>query len=896
MNRLARLVVPLLVAVPTWSQLTSTTATARAETPFAASKSIFRNHLTNGQDEVVDARTFSVSVSETTGLRGHQSIDVAWSGAHPTGGVVPDPNSGDAKNQEYPVVVLECQGIDSAVDPTGCWTATAAERFQDSFNTAFPPFRIDRYATPADRKAIVGQPSPRPAACFAPSPVEHWVPFRAASGTIYNGGTGGCAGQPPEAANVGGLNLPSNTTYGVTHTDGTGSIKFDVWTAAENASMGCSDTVPCSLVIVPIIGISCDVAAASLPLEDQPGAVAPQADALCRATGQYQPGQLSTSGVQSDVAVSGALWWAASNWQNRISVPLNFATASNACDVIGGAGGLDIYGSELMTQAMQQWAPRFCLDSSLFRLKHVQTPEPQARNILATGNIQAALTSDVSVPASFATITAPVAVTGFSIAFTIDDSNGNQLRTLRLTPRLLAKLLTESYPAINAMKAEYAALAANPMNVTLDPEFIALNPGVTQGVPASQSASTLLALSSDSDVMRALTAYINADPEARLWLDGTPDPWGMVVNPNYKGIALPTASWPLLDTFEPPLLYSSNTNVCLTNEPVPFLPLVAAPVARLQTIALDMQFSLANSQTVCKTIVEGSIDGAKLVPLGRQTIGFRFMIGVTSLADANRFGLDVASLQTQSTASPNSVIDSPNGRTFVAPSDDSLRAAAQLLAKDPASGTWPIPYGTMRTDPSGAGAYPGTMVVYAMLPATGLSSPDAKNLTRFLAFAASEGQTPGLGNGQLPPGYLPLTASNHLQGLAAATSAAAALVGTQVIPDPPATTTTSTTTPSTTVPKPTITAPATTIAAVAPAPVSTSTIPATATTDVVDTIDTTPERAPVIDRDRPADSGTTLGQNSSAGRTVAVLLLVGLVGLLAAVMINLAASRRRAHA
>ena len=33
--------------------------------------------------------------------------------------------------------------------------------------------------------------------------------------------------------------------------------------------------------------------------------------------------------------------------------------------------------------------------------------------------------------------------------------------------------------------------------------------------------------------------------------NGTPDQWGMVVNPAYKGIPLPVDQWPLLSTFEP---------------------------------------------------------------------------------------------------------------------------------------------------------------------------------------------------------------------------------------------------------------------------------------------------------------------------------------------------------
>ncbi len=125
---------------------------------------------------------------------------------------------------------------------------------------------------------------------------------------------------------------------------------------------------------------------------------------------------------------------------------------------------------------------------------------------------------------------------GFAITYVIDDANGQAYTKLRLSPRLLAKLLTESYPAALPIKQEYAALSNNPLNITLDPEFIKLNPGIAQGVSASDAASTLLALSSDSDVIRALTTYINDDPAARAWLNGKPDPWGMVVNPAYKHI------------------------------------------------------------------------------------------------------------------------------------------------------------------------------------------------------------------------------------------------------------------------------------------------------------------------------------------------------------------------
>ena len=52
---------------------------------------------------------------------------------------------------------------------------------------------------------------------------------------------------------------------GVTDLDGTGSTEFDVFDSTENATLGCSQTVTCSLVAVPIMGVSCDADVAPAP-------------------------------------------------------------------------------------------------------------------------------------------------------------------------------------------------------------------------------------------------------------------------------------------------------------------------------------------------------------------------------------------------------------------------------------------------------------------------------------------------------------------------------------------------------------------------------------------------------------------------------------------------------
>jgi hypothetical protein len=798
MTRRGRLFALLTALAMTSLALVAPQSSAVADTgsapEFTKTVDISRVHLTNGADEVVETKHVTVNVGQTSGLRDRQEIGVSWTGAHPSGGTLPDPNAGNAAQQEYPVVLLECRGTDSSsvpaaqqLNPTTCWTATPSERYSAEATVAFPPWRVDRYATPADRTANPGQPSPRPDKCGSVPTVERWLPFVAADGTTYYGGPNGCAGIPPEGSLADAtLSFPSNTTYATSDLQGNGSVNFDVRDATDNASLGCSQSVPCALVVVPILGIGCDVTAAGLPDADRPapGAQADAAAKTCRATGKYAPGQQAgLSNNSEDVAVSGGMWWSGSNWRNRVTVPLHFAPPSNLCDLVAGQPPVLMYGSELMIQATTSWGPTFCLNPALRSFKHVQVPEPEARSLVTARTIEAALVSDPPPVGGYPTPTvhAPVAVTGFSISFIVDNQNRDRVTSLKLTPRLLAKLMSESYPAIN--RIGYAALEHNPLNMAADPEFIALNPGIGNGGTAT--SSTLLSIASDSDVLHALTSYINADPEARAWLDGKPDPWGMVVNPNYKGIALPTDSWPLLDSFEPLDYYNSGINPCLQFSPVPLLPLIAAPMSRMALIAQAVQYAIAQPQLTCLQPQPGFTEGQKLVAQGRQAGGGRFIIGVTSIADAKRFGLGIASLQTHVDSGAPAKFTDSTGRSFATATTDTLAAAAQLLVQDPASKSWPIPYSTLRTDARGVSAYPGTMVVYDDVLKAGLPAADAKALSQFMRYAAGAGQTPGIENGQLPDGYLPMTSANGLGALAAYTMAAADQVQNQTGNPPP---------------------------------------------------------------------------------------------------------------
>lgn len=772
---------------------------------FTKTEKISRVNLINGQNQVVDTRTFTATVSQTRELRNRKTIDVSWTGAHPTGGIEPNQTSEIASEEEYPVVLMMCRGAASAtsgkhlITPETCWTQTSQERIQvdNAFN--FPAYRLDRYASTADRGPDGGVPSPLPKNCgqFS-SGVQHWVPFLAASGHVYEFGPQGCAGLPPEAtANTGSIFQPSNTTYGVSNLKGDGSARFVITTAETNTSLGCSNTVSCALVVIPIMGISCDPAGNSLPPADRPPAAdAAEALALCEQTGAYKPGQLAAPGSEGleDKAVSGQLWWSASNWRNRIMVPLTFAPPTSGCPTLSSSTPASIYGSYVLAGATAQWIPYLCTHRNPFQVSQVLTiGDTQAKQDVQAGSIGAAFegappqVGQTLTPFTGHVVQAPTALTGFGIVFDIVNKFGHQYTTLRLDARLLAKLLTQSYPENNTIAHDDKALQnpvthkPNPLNIADDPEFQALNPSIPSGPKAqaigdqaAASAATLLSLDTSSDAMWALTSYINADPEARAWLNGKPDPWGMVVNPAYKDIKLPLASWRLLDTYVPIGLENSN-DLCMQEDPLPFLNNVAEPVDSMQTITLDLEFNISNSQIECNN--NGQFPSFQAV--GQENPGATFILGFTSLADAEQFGLPTASLETQGGSASAKKFTTSNGRSFAAPSNASLRAAAAMIEPDNKTGSWTVPYSKMRTASAGKSAYPGTMLISTVVQTHGLAKAVASDYARFLNFVAVGGQHVGLGNGQLPPGYIPMTAANGAAKMVAYTKAAAVDVAAQ---------------------------------------------------------------------------------------------------------------------
>ena len=705
---------------PALAQPASATSAAVATTSgFHATKTLTRDRFVNGASTSTDTRDVTVDVDKTTELRGRERIRVSWSGAHPSGGRAANPYGEAGLAQEYPVVILQCRGRDDdtlpaaeQLAPSTCWTSTRQQRTQ-SASEAAAVWRHDAYATEAQRDRISGVASFPPAASCTDVPIlsTHVTTFAAANGTVFPA----CSSEtmPPEAAV--GASYPPSEIAAFTDVDGTGSTQFEVRSDLENESLGCSHTVACSVVVIPIMGISCL-----------------DADPVCNKAGRFAPGSSNFAHDGVDDTVSPLYWWSPSNWRNRFSVPITFGLPPDACDVLDKRSPTAFYGSELMSQATLQWAPAYCLRKDRFKFQHNRMADEAAFSLMESGQAPGAfLSSKRDIEGGDPVGYAPIAVTGFAVSYMIDKpDNAGELTALRLTPRLLAKLLTQSYPASD-LGRQHPGLETNPLSINLDPEFKALNPGLDDR--AREAAATVLSLSQSSDVVRTLTEYMAADKDATAFVKGQPDPWGMKVNPSYKGISLPLSEWPLKDTFVP-----TSSQECLRANPSVYLSQVAAPVSYLRTVAEAVLDAWPNAQTRCDRPT--STDPWKLGRIDRQGIGARFMLGITSLGDAARFGLRTAQLQT-------------TRKRFAGPDTASLTAAVKHATRPARLAPFTIKQVALQKDPR---AYPGTMVVHAAARTAHLGQSDAAKVASFIRTATTEGQKPGPGNGQLPGGFLPI--------------------------------------------------------------------------------------------------------------------------------------------
>jgi hypothetical protein len=753
---LALLVGPSALATSEVQIPRATTATGSFSVSKKLTRTTWIGSAGNLKSYAAGTNEVTVTVDKTTNLRGRERVNVSWRGAHPSAGRAANPYGENGLRQEYPVMVMQCRGIDSPtaplkdrLRPETCWTSAFFQRSQVQVSPSQAIWRQD----PAGGEVALqhGGITPYPPKTDCPEANDattssHLTAFTDAKGKTYAACSRGT--MPPEAA-VGAAYPPAEISA-FTDEDGTGSVKFEVRSDVENESLGCNDKTACSIVVLPIMGTSCAV-----PTGDPT-----PADLACRKQGRFAPGTSNFVNQEVDLAVSPEMWWTPSNWANRITVPVTFGLPPDACDILDTRPPTGFYGSELLAQAALQWAPAYCLSKARFKYQHNQMPDAAGFELMKNGGAPAASVSSEHDAAGKPVAYAPTAITGFGIGYIIDrPENAGEFTNLRLNARLIAKLLSQSYVA-SSFGRGHPGMADNPVSVNLDPEFQALNPGLSQS--QMEAAATLLSLSESSDVIDQLTAYIASDKAAMAFVDGKPDPWGMVINPSYKGIKLPEDEWPLLDD------YKVATNECNTAQPAVYLTQIAAPVTKLYSIAQALVDAWPNVQTRCD--VDKTNPDKWVYKVGRtadrQSYGSRFMLGVISLGDAARYGIRTAQLETAA-------------GTYVGASDTSMAKTVGLMKQARPLAPFTLDQAAVR---KAGDAYPGTMPVYTVAKTSGLDKAEAAKVAMFIRISTSEGQRPGSGNGELPQGFLPLLNSGPTQRLFAAAQTAARVIALQQAP------------------------------------------------------------------------------------------------------------------
>ena len=517
---------------------------------------------------------------------------------------------------------------------------------------------------------------------------------------------------------------------------GSGAVPFEVQTAMQSTALGCGSPIAqpdgsalgqsCWLVIIP------------------------------RGT--------ADSGVPN-ITRSGLYWDA---WEHHLAVKLEFKPLGVRCQI--GDAERQLAGSELVAGAIASWQPGLCRgDGGAPFVLSEGTEGDAAVRAAGTEPSPLALTSrplDMSRVPYHTTdplTYAPVALAGIAISFAVDrephpntenqdyrDRAGLPFTDMKLTPRLVAKLLTASYRDSLPNGADKDHLGRdtdgdgkmdswNPRTIVWDPEFRAINdPEWTEQVIIGASIADALTPSGRSDAAVRLWEYVLADPDARAWLEGADDGHGMFVNHWYStnaehnptgfGLALPLDNFPKADPVEKP----DQTQADGTG------PINLVTWRPYTHSFADGAYHVLRGDGM----ILGNWDGLAVPPkfgkAVRELFGSQKVIGVTTTPAAELYQTVTASLR------------NPAGQ-FVAPTQDSLAAAAAAMT--PTSTQQNVMQYDLNGDAARAASssYALTMPVYAALNPKQTDAEERAVYANLIRYAVKDGQDPGTDVGGCPP-------------------------------------------------------------------------------------------------------------------------------------------------
>lgn len=627
----------------------------------------------------------SVTVSKTENLI-NEVVEVTWSGAEPT--------ETPSTFQRHFLQLMQCWGDDTdGPRPEQCQFGASSAR--DAITGIG--------AVTSRQLGAGGLVDP------AETRTDSFVPFESVDGREL-------AGEYDTFSALFDLQTSNELPLAATRGDGTGQEFFEVQTGTEAPGLGCGALVTgpgeprkgrsCWLVVVPRSDVEVDTSV--------------RGD-----TERLQSSPLS-----------------ATNWEQRLVFPLKFQPIGGVCP-LDGTQKL-ILGQENATEAITRWQQSLCAAAGAV-FDYSQLPDSAARSNLAGADPAMAIVGRPleSPPAAGTAVYAPIAVSGLGFAYILEvrtlredppsvrQREGQRITDLKLTPRLVAKLLSQSYTqGVTVVPEE---IRDNPSRMEDDPEFLALNPQL-EGVNKVAAASlwTILTPLNPADSTAQVWRWIGADSEAREFLAGEPDPHGMVVNPAWKGADLDRDEFAKLDQTCSPEVVTPGPNGELVQ--------AGLCVPDGFPYAGDMHEAVQSANRG-DTLAKNSWDAGAIPPVYKkgtpQAKGFRGIMVVSDTATAARYNLPMARLRNAS------------GK-FVAPTDASLLANVAQLKADASGVLAPDP--TVTADD----AYPLAVVSYAATVPAALDARERDAYAGFISYAYGPGQQPGVVPGSLPAGYAPM--------------------------------------------------------------------------------------------------------------------------------------------
>jgi len=521
----------------------------------------------------------------------------------------------------------------------------------------------------------------------------------------------------------------------VTGADGTGQLQFETLTGTEAPSLGCGEIESngqprnCWLVIVP--------------------------------RGTFEPNGYKLASGSSFNAFLYSSPLSASNWAMRLQIHLGYAPVGSFCPI--GTQEIQTIGTQIVARAVQSWQLALNAAAKCNTVYgYSAAPESTSTQQLALPGSPAGLAfttipigSEAARPGGSGgaanlppILYAPVAISAVGFGFNINESSGFISTPVKLTPELMAKALTQVYQHDLPDAPLWAQ--KNPRDISNDPQFITLNSNVPSfgfsGVPVAP-----LVTEDHSAINQQIWEWMQSDTATAAWLDnGTTDATNSVAaDPDYMALSPQLGTPSAIDSF--PRAYNGVLDLGKS-------PGGAEEVKH----TLDLLPYVDNYDEAASHVVTGNTGGlgniwddTLVAPNGSlgywvknapETLGQTFVWGVSDTADLASYGLIDAQLCDDS------------GANCVVPSVASLTTALNSAKPDSA--------GLLQVNPAspGSGGYPLTQVTYAAVDTTRPAS-DLTAYANLIAYAAGAGQTPGVAPGELPAGYLPLTASLKAQAL-----------------------------------------------------------------------------------------------------------------------------------